>query len=266
MTPLRCLLFGLSLPLMGWGTQGHRLAAEGSLRTLPPHLRVWYQNREADYIRASLEPDFWKERDPEETGRHRIFCEAYGGASKVPLQESLARSQVSPWTFVSSGQLPWVIAERYRLLVKAFQAGDPAGVVKASGWLGHYIADAQVPLHTTQNRNGKQTAQKGVHKRWETDLVAHGVTELWNLRSATPPSNIPNAISGWIRDSHVLVAPLLQADRTATLGAGTGEADPIALFWKDQQGAVLLQLQRSSEYTGDLLLAAWVEAGRPLRP
>lgn len=259
-----CLLLLLNFPLLGWGPKGHRLAAEGSLRTLPPQLRAWYLEREAAYARTTLEPDLWKEQDPVEPERHRIFCEAYGGAGKVPLQEAAARQQVSPWTFASSGQLPWVIAERYQRLVLAFRGGDPKGVVAASGWLGHYIADAQVPLHTTRNRNGKLTAQKGVHQRWETDLLGSGPEVLRDLRGAVAPGDVPKAIAGWIIDSHALVEPLLEADRAvgdASVGGGKGAL----AAWGDQKDVALRQLQRSAEYTGDLLLAAWTEAGQPSR-
>ncbi|MBK9795005.1 MAG: hypothetical protein IPP58_00650 [Holophagaceae bacterium] len=259
-----CLLLLLNFPLLGWGPKGHRLAAEGSLRTLPPTLRAWFLEREDEYTRATLEPDLWKQRDPDEAERHRIFCEAYGGAGRVPLQEATARAEVSPWTFASSGQLPWVIAERYQRLVQAFRAGGPEGVVAASGWLGHYIADGQVPLHTTRNRNGKLTAQKGVHQRWEMDLLGSGPERLRDLRGAVAPGDVPKAIAGWILDSHALVEPLLKADRAtrdASVGGGKGALTP----WVDQKAVALRQLQRSAEYTGDLLLAAWMEAGQPSR-
>jgi len=262
-----CLVFLLGLPLLAWGDRGHLVAAEGALRTLPPHLRAWYLERESRYTQASLEPDRWKQQDPEETARHRIFCEAYGGAAMVPAQEAVARSQVSPWTFVSSGQLPWVIAGRYRGLVQAFQSGDSTAVVEASGWLCHYIADAQVPLHTTRNHNGKLTAQKGVHRRWETDLLGQdGAVELLGLRAAAAPAHLPRTIASWIRHSHALVVPLLAADRAASSLGPNGNSLPAAALWKDQKGVVIEQLRHSAQATGDLLLAAWIEAGKPLRP
>ena len=266
MRPAWGLLLLLEMPLMGWGTKGHAVAAEGSLRTLPPNLRAWYLEQEPAFIRAALEPDLWKEHDPSEVWRHRIYCEAYGGSDKVPLQASIARGLVSSWTFENSGQLPWVIAERYRLLVKAFQAGDRKGVVAASGWLCHYIADAQVPLHTTRNRNGKLTGQKGVHKRWETDLLRHGPDAVRNLRAAAVRADLPAVISVWIVDSHAMVAPLLKADQSASHDAHQDGSSPDELFWMNQKGPVLQQLQRSAEYTGDLLLSAWTEAGKPLHP
>lgn len=265
--PVSCLLLSLGLPLMAWGEKGHRLAAVGALHTLPPNLRVWYLDHESKFTQAALEPDLWKERDPDETGRHRIFCEAYGGAAGMPLQAMAARNLVGAWVFEASGQLPWVIAERYRLLVKAFQVGDPEGVVEASGWLCHYVADAQVPLHTTRNRNGKLTAQKGVHKRWETELLEQeGVNELKDLRVAAAPQDPPKTIATWICESHALVAPLLMADRAAGLDATSRKSTHAALFWEAQKGPILQQLRRSAEYTGDLLVAAWIEAGKPARP
>lgn len=36
--------------------------------------------------------------------------------------------------------------------------------------MGHYVADACVPLHTTQNYNGQLTGQRGIHAFWETRL------------------------------------------------------------------------------------------------
>ena len=256
----------LGLPLMGWEERGHKLVARGSLRTLPPDLRHWYLEREDAFTRAALEPDHWKNQDADEVGRHRIFCEAYGGAAQVPLQLAAARSQVSPWVFASSGSLPWVIAERYQRLVKAFQTREPMAVVEASGWLCHYIADLQVPLHTTRNRDGKLTGQKGVHKRWETDLLEGGVSELASLRATVATEDVPKAVAGWLRESNALVEPLLKADRAATLGVRPGETTNVEPLWKAQQGTLLQQLRHSSECTGDLLLAAWIEAGRPQRP
>lgn len=41
---------------------------------------------------------------------------------------------------------------------------------KASADIGHYIADANVPLHTSENYNGQLTGQEGFHGFWETRL------------------------------------------------------------------------------------------------
>lgn len=257
------LLLSTGLPLLPWGPEGHRLAAAASLSSLPPGLRSWYAGREPELLLAALEPDLWKDQDPSEVGRHRIYSETYGGAARVPLTTAEARSQVGAWAFEQSGQLPWVIAERYALLVKAFWSRRLEAVVTASGWLCHYVADAQVPLHTTRNRNGKLTGQKGVHRRWEIDLLRQGVENLPDPRLAVAPADLPRAVSSWVVESHALVQTLLAADsatpRHGLRGTASAEEGP----WHEQKAVAERQLRRSGERTGDLLLAAWVEAGRP---
>ena len=41
-------------------------------------------------------------------------------------------------------------------------------ILKYSAEIGHYISDAHVPLHTTENYNGQFTNQKGIHGFWES--------------------------------------------------------------------------------------------------
>ena len=52
----------------------------------------------------------------------------------------------------------------------AFIEKDSDKILKYSADLGHYIADAYVPLHTTENYNGQLTGQKGIHAFWESRL------------------------------------------------------------------------------------------------
>lgn len=253
----------LGMPLAAWGPQGHGFVATASLQSLPPAVRAWFEAREPAYARAALEPDLWKAEDPEETSRHRIFCETYGGPDTLPLQAAAARAQVGAWAFAASGQLPWVMADRTRSLVAAFRARDRARVVAEAGWLCHYVADAHVPLHTTRNRNGKLTDQKGVHRRWETDLVARGIKEGPTVQPAGAVADVPRAIAAWIRDSHALVQPLLDADAVAQRAAGDDPEAHLAKFGARQQATVRGQLRRAAEQTGCLILTAWVEAGSP---
>ena len=72
--------------------------------------------------------------------------------------------------------LPWNLEWAYRKLVEAWSPTDSVPVdalvvSKATADLGHYIADAHVPLHTSGNYNGQRTNQKGVHALWETQAV-----------------------------------------------------------------------------------------------
>ena len=263
------LLSLIGLPLAAWGPKGHRLAADASLRTLPPELLAWYSGREAAYREAALEPDLQKDKDPEEASRHHLYTEAYGGTPGVPFEAEAAIRRLGANSFARSGRLPWTIGERYGRLVEAFQAKDKERVVTESGWLCHYVSDAQVPLHSTRNHNGKETGQRGIHKRWEVALVEWKVEALAPPRAAQLPFQPIREPWTWIAEAHALLPSLLEADERATRDCRGAEfGDPgdnlyWVTFWELQKGAVTRQLQRSAERTGDLLMAAWNQAGRP---
>jgi len=55
-------------------------------------------------------------------------------------------------------------------LTEAFKQGDLSRVLKLSADLGHYVGDAHVPLHTTENYNGQLTNQRGIHGFWESRI------------------------------------------------------------------------------------------------
>ncbi|MDV7394189.1 hypothetical protein RZS08_22605, partial [Arthrospira platensis SPKY1] len=56
-------------------------------------------------------------------------------------------------------------------LTRAFEEGDARRILRLSTEMGHYIGDAHVPLHTTENYNGQMTGQDGIHAFWESRLV-----------------------------------------------------------------------------------------------
>ena len=53
-------------------------------------------------------------------------------------------------------------------LTNAFKEKNFSRIMKLSAEIGHYIADAHVPLHTNSNHNGQLTNQKGIHAFWES--------------------------------------------------------------------------------------------------
>jgi hypothetical protein len=73
-------------------------------------------------------------------------------------------------TLKAYGILPWHINVMYYRLKDAFMTRDPNRILSLSADLGHYIADAHVPLHTTENYNGQLTGQDGIHAFWESRL------------------------------------------------------------------------------------------------
>ncbi len=163
-----------------------------------------------------------------------------------------------------------MIQDRWKDLVEAFQSGDKDKIAFATAILGHYVGDAHVPLHSTRNHDGEETGQRGVHSRWETGLVERYVVEAdLDVRPAKVDPELMKAPWKWLRDSYALATKLLASDREADRTTPTNrrgarrEGAYWLIFWAEQQETVKKQLQHSAEDLGDLVLSAWVRAGKP---
>jgi len=88
----------------------------------------------------------------------------------MPRKWNDAVEKFSEDNLLAYGIVPWHIQTVYNRLVKAFENHDVDYILKNSADLGHYISDAHVPLHTTENYNGQLTGQKGIHAFWESRL------------------------------------------------------------------------------------------------
>lgn len=72
--------------------------------------------------------------------------------------------------FSEYGILPYHLLQMKRNLTKAFEDGNAANILRYASEFGHYIGDAHVPLHTTENYNGQMTNQVGIHGFWESRI------------------------------------------------------------------------------------------------
>ena len=68
------------------------------------------------------------------------------------------------------GILPYYLVEAQNLLRLAFIDQDLGKILRYSAEIGHYIGDAHVPLHTSENYNGQLTDQIGIHAFWESRI------------------------------------------------------------------------------------------------
>ena len=75
-----------------------------------------------------------------------------------------------------NGLVPWRTHEIAGRLIRGFEALHKNGpyahsdIRFFSSIIGHYVADAHVPLHAVLNYNGQLTGQTGIHNRWEDEL------------------------------------------------------------------------------------------------
>jgi len=110
--------------------------------------------------------------DSTEAPRHFLDADHYGKKpfSKIPQHWEDAVHKFTADTLDKYGTVPWAIQYNYYKLVKAFKKHDTTNILEASANLGHYVADAHVPLHLTMNYNGQLTGQTGIHAFWESRI------------------------------------------------------------------------------------------------
>ncbi len=168
------LIFGLLLPARAeaWGFFAHRLINRLAVFTLPPDM-VGFYKANIDYLTTNAtRPDSRRMVVPGEAPRHFLDVDVYGDSAvyKLPRSYADAVARYSEDSLLRHGIVPWQVARMKNQLTAAFQAHDTDRILHLSADLGHYIADACVPLHTTHNYNGQLTGQRGIHALWESRL------------------------------------------------------------------------------------------------
>jgi hypothetical protein len=153
-----------------WGFWAHQRINYLACFTLPPEIFGFYKQEIRFVFEHAVDPDKRRYSDPDEAPRHFIDLDRYGGIDSIPHRWSDAACLYTEDTLKLHGIVPWAIQRTYYSLIRAFTERDAGRVLYYSAVLGHYVADAHVPLHCTSNYNGQLTGQKGIHGFWESRL------------------------------------------------------------------------------------------------
>jgi hypothetical protein len=155
-----------------WGFFAHQRINRLAVFTLPPEMIGFYKKNITYITEAAVNPDKRRFAVPEEAPRHYLDLDHYGDSAlnKMPRFWNDAVNLYTEDTLKAYGILPWHIQRMYLQLKDAFLVRDPQRILKISAEIGHYLADAHVPLHTTENYNGQLTGQEGIHALWESRL------------------------------------------------------------------------------------------------
>ena len=166
------LLCVAPLNLYCWGFYGHKSINRLAVFTLPTELMVFYKDHLEFISEHAVDPDMRRYVVKEESPRHYIDIDHYGEDpfKLVPRKWEDAVEKLSEDILQAYGIVPWHVKRMYVRLIYAFKEKDIPYILKTSADIGHYIADAHVPLHTTENYNGQLTNQKGIHGFWESRL------------------------------------------------------------------------------------------------
>lgn len=120
----------------------------------------------------STDPDKRRYSIAAEGARHYIDIDHYGEYpyAELPHNWKDAVSKFGEDSLRAYGIVPWHIQVMVGRLTKAFKEKDFSSILKNSAEIGHYVADAHVPLHTSENYDGQLTGQTGIHAFWESRI------------------------------------------------------------------------------------------------
>jgi hypothetical protein len=168
------IITGFLQPLncYSWGFFAHQRINRLAVFTLPPEMIGFYKYHVQYITENAVAPDRRRYAIEGEAPRHYIDLDVYGDSAIyiLPRQWEAAKEKFSEDTLMAYGIVPWHINFMKYRLTEAFRNKDLKNIIKLSTEIGHYIADAHVPLHTTLNYNGQFTNQRGIHGFWESRL------------------------------------------------------------------------------------------------
>jgi len=164
--------FILILLFSSWGFYAHFRINRLAVFTLPKAMAGFYRANIQFITEHAISADKRRYVDSTEAPRHYFNADHYGKTpfAAVPQNWDDAAIKFTADTLIKYGTVPWTIQYNYYRLVKAFKEHDTTAILTASANLGHYIADAHVPLHLTLNYNGQLSNQTGIHALWESRI------------------------------------------------------------------------------------------------
>jgi hypothetical protein len=268
-----------------WGFFAHKRINRIATFTLPPPMFGFYKEHLEYITDHAVDPDKRRYAVDGEAQRHYIDIDHYVKEGEdpfdvVPRRWKDAVAKFSEDTLQAYGIVPWHIKVMKFKLQRAFEAKNIDLILKYSADIGHYIGDAHVPLHTTENYNGQLTGQKGIHGLWESRLVELNSEDYdYFVGKATYIDNIEDFIWNVVEESHRAVDSVLRIERELTKAF-----DPDAKYsfekrgnntisvysyefsqeyHKRMNGMVERRLRKTILAVGSMWYTAWVDAGQP---
>jgi hypothetical protein len=153
-----------------WGFFMHEKINYHAVFLLPPQMMILFKPNIGFLTEHAVDPDKRRYIVASEGAHHYLDIDHYGHYPfpDLPRNYKAAQIKYSADTIQAYGIVPWWIQIMIGRLTKAFREKDKQSILKTAAELGHYIADAHVPLHVSSNHNGQLTHQEGIHAFWES--------------------------------------------------------------------------------------------------
>ena len=257
------LLF--SFFFLGWGHLGHHIISYNTILSALPEMSFFEYWADSLAAHAS-DADIRKSFDPNEGPKHYIDIDNYPeflSTGTIP-QSFDSVVAIHGYSFViDQGILPWAILWVADSLQTAFENNDWNRAMLLASDLGHYIADAHMPLHITKNYNGQITNQTGVHSRYESNLIEDFQNQIqYDGDSLQYINNLPDYIFNMLYENYQYVDSVLYADATAKAYAGnTQDTAYYNKFWEIAKNFTIRLFKNASYRITCVIYTAWINAG-----
>ena len=257
-----------AVPGLAWGDRGHKLVNAAAVDNLPDPVRAYFQARKVYLVDHASDPDLLAHDDAAERPHHYTDLDADDTYPFPNLRRQFVLQRAAPMVWqLRNGDSLWQI-ERFTLRLadslqhRRWQAADEDAV-----FVAHYAADLTQPLHTVKNYDGQLTGQKGVHARFETDLV-NALADTWQLKPQ-PAMFLPD-LRGRIFEEAMASFNcrnlVFAADRIAVSGRTYLDPQYSPAFYKLAGPLVEKRLSAAASFVSSLWYTAWVRAGKPPLP
>ncbi|HJV19046.1 MAG TPA: zinc dependent phospholipase C family protein [Sediminibacterium sp.] len=273
------ILTGLS----SWGFLVHKTVQQLAIYQLPAPMIPLFYGHADQLIYDAVRPDIRRNNDSAEAPKHFIDLEDFGkeAAHQMPLKWEAALEQYGKDSLLKYGYVPYQVVFLQQKLTEAFREKNRDSILFYAADMGHYIADAHVPLHTTNNYDGQLTGQNGLHSLWETMVpeIAIGGYQLATNHQAQYLKEPAMAIWKAVRHANALLPDVLAKEKEVSQNFTDAEKYRIQVrkgkeykyytsAFAKAYGAALKttvndQLLASAELTADFWFTSWVNAGKP---
>ena len=254
-----------------WGRNADKLVVNQAIDTLPQDIRSFFEANRAYLLQHVIDPLNALAKTPAEKRNNHLYLDKYGRFpfDALPRNYKAAVDKYGKSKLQSNGLLPWQIGVYSQKLTEDMKAGRWDDARLDAAILATYVAEAHDPFSTTENFDGKLTAQTGVNERFGTTLIDR-FSSFFPMRpnDAAFISDPTDHAFEVCLSSHSLLEPILLADRNAYIaGKSYSYNDEYYDRFYNQSAAILIrQLSEASTDIGSYWLTAWTNARKPQLP
>lgn len=237
---------------------------------------IEYLGPEPDRWRSPAEPELVSAQAPE----HFIDLEPADALGPLPHKRFDFEAKVyaagdrpdriglQPWETIEVWERLKAAMRQYRAMTANHQetASVERVIVFYAGWLGHYVGDGSMPLHTTvqyngwtgANPNGYTTAHQ-IHYQFESPFIAANIHSADVAPKMTPAKAVDgdmfDAYIAYLRHSATYVEKVYQFEKA---GGWVGAGSP------DSRAFAAERLAAGASMLRDMIYSAWIDSAQPV--